>query len=256
MMNIIKKIQNKIILLVRSQTIRFIPNYIRADQNRNDRSGALYKAWGHIISNNIEGAYYEFGVYKGDCLSESLRIYNDYYNWILSQKNSDEEWRKKIQWYVDHQFYAFDTYEGMPKNDEGHHAFQEGSFVGTLDEVKKRINSLKHSKRVSYLKGEFSKVHREQPQEIENLDKVAIANIDCDLYQSTKDALEIIKDKLQQGTVLLMDDWDHFCADNSKGQRKALKEFLEKNNHIYLEDYIIYSFVGKAFIVHFNDQSI
>ena len=252
-MNIIQKIKNKIIVLLRSQTIRFLPNYIRVDQNRNDRSGALHKAWGHIISNNIKGSYYEFGVYKGDSLSESLRIYNNYYNWIQSQKNSDEEWRKKVHLYADHQFYAFDTYEGMPENDEGHHAFQQGSFLGTLDEVKKRINSLKQSKRVSYFKGEFSKVHREQPQEIENLDKVAIANIDCDLYQSTKDALEMIKDKLQQGTVLLMDDWDQFCADNSKGQRKALKEFLEKNNHIHVEDYIIYSFIGKAFIVHIND---
>ena len=63
----------------------------------------------------------------------------------------------------------------------------------------------------------------------------------------------MIKDKLQQGSVLLMDDWDQFCADNSKGQRKALKEFLEKNNHIHVEDYIIYSFLGKAFIVHFDD---
>ena len=156
-MSIIQKIKNKI------QTIRSLPNYIRIrmDQNRNDRSGALYKAWGYIISNNIKGSYYEFGVYKGDSLSESLRIYNNYYNWIQSQKNSDEEWRKKVHLYADHQFYAFDTYEGMPENDEGHHAFQQGSFLGTLDEVKKRINSLKHRKRVSYLKREFSKVQEE-----------------------------------------------------------------------------------------------
>ena len=254
MINIIQNLKNKIILLFRSQVIRFLPNYIRKDQNRNDRSGALYKAWGHIISNNIDGAYYEFGVYKGDSLSESLRIYNDYFFvYIQSQKNSDEEWRRKLDLCTDHQFYAFDTFEGIPENDEGHYAFKEGYMLGTLDEVKKRINKLKQSERVKYFKGEFSKVHREQSQEIENLDKVAIANIDCDLYKSTKVALEMIKDKLQQGTVLLMDDWYQFYADNSKGQRKALKEFLEKNNHIHIEEYIIYSFIGKAFIVHIND---
>jgi hypothetical protein len=246
-------VKSKIRKILDPQIRRVLPNYVVFEQNRNDRSGALYKAWGHIISNNITGAYYEFGVYKGDSFSESLRIYNDYYNWIQSQKSSEEEWRKKIQWYTEHQFYAFDTFEGMPENDERHHVFLQGSFLGKLSDVKQRMNKLKHSERVKYFKGEFGKVHKKQEAEIDKLDKVAIANVDCDLYLSTRDVLEIIKDKLQQGTILLMDDWYQFNADNSSGQRKAVKEFLENNQHIHLEDYVIYSHIGKAFIVHLNN---
>jgi len=245
-------IKSKIRKLLQSSVQRILPNYIVFDQNRNDRSGALFKAWGHVVSNNIIGAYYEFGVYLGDSLSESLRIYNGYYNWIHQQKSSDEKWRRHIHRYTDAKFYAFDTFLGMPENDEGHYVFQQGSFYGELSDVKQKISQLKHNERVKYFKGEFKQIIKNQQAEINELDKVAIANIDCDLYVSTRDALEIIKDKLQQGTILLMDDWHQFNAEKSSGQRKAVHEFLENNQHIHLEDYIIYSHIGKAFIVHLS----
>ena len=67
------------------------------------------------------------------------------------------------------------------------------------------------------------------------------------------DALDIVKPKLQQGTVLLMDDWNCFCADNKQGERLAVKEFLEKNKHITLESWFPYAHTGQAFIVHLNN---
>jgi hypothetical protein len=33
--------------------------------NKNDRAGALHRAWGHIFTNHIQGDYVEFGVYQG-----------------------------------------------------------------------------------------------------------------------------------------------------------------------------------------------
>ena len=234
---------------------RVLPSYVTFDQNRNDRSGALYKAWGHVISNNLRGSYYEFGVYKGDSLFESQRIYNGYYKWLLLQKKSDESWRRNIDWYIDHRFYAFDTFEGIPDNDEGHHAFQKGAFLGELQQVRQKLNRLKSGDQISYFKGEFGQFLEGGDQKLPELEKVAIANIDCDLYLSTRDALEIIRDKLQQGAVLMMDDWYQFEANNNKGQRKALKEFLQNNKQIELEDYFIYSHAGKAFIVHLKTRS-
>ena len=50
----------------------------------------------------------------------------------------------------------------------------------------------------------------------------------------------------------MMDDWNCFSSDRSKGERRALREFLEKNSDVELEDYFTYSFTGKAFIVHLN----
>ncbi|NCN08292.1 MAG: hypothetical protein GW938_00455 [Leptospira sp.] len=245
-------LKNIILNKLRKGFTKLIPPHATFDQNRNDRAGALYKAWGHIISNNIKGSYYEFGVYRGDSLYESLRIYNDYREWISGQKHSSEEWRRKINYYSEHKFYAFDTFEGMPENDEGHHAFQKGTFMGEIDLVKSKIETINKYGTIEYVKGEYGNVKKTEKDRIKEFDKVAIANIDCDLCISTIDALEIIKGKLQQGCILMMDDWYQFEADNKKGQRKATKEFLIKNKNISLEDYIIYGHIGKAFIVHLN----
>ena len=51
--------------------------------------------------------------------------------------------------------------------------------------------------------------------------------------------LEIVKPKLQQGTILMMDDWNCFGADNNQGERRALREFLEKNSNIETEIFFL-----------------
>ena len=43
------------------------------DINRNDISGVLHKAWGHIFNNNLTGDYVEFGVYRGATLIQAHR---------------------------------------------------------------------------------------------------------------------------------------------------------------------------------------
>ena len=83
----------------------------------------------------------------------------------------------------------------------------------------------------------------------------AIVNLDCDLYISTVDALNIIYPKLQQGTIFLVDDYNAFCADRNQGQRKAIREFLEAYPEIELEPWFPYSHLGQTFIVHLRDSS-
>ena len=34
---------------------RLLPGFVTFHQNRNDRIGALYKAWGHVINSNMGG---------------------------------------------------------------------------------------------------------------------------------------------------------------------------------------------------------
>jgi len=81
---------------------------------------------------------------------------------------------------------------------------------------------------IKYFKGLFSEVSKQNATNIADLQTAAIANIDSDLYMSARDALEIVKPKMQQGTILLMDDWNCFRADINQGERRALREFLEK----------------------------
>ena len=106
---------------------------------------------------------------------------------------------------------------------------------------------------IKYFKGLFSEVSKQNATNIADLQTAAIVNIDSDLYMSACDALEIVKPKLQQGAILMMDDWNCFSADNNQGERRALREFLEKNSHIETEKYFSYSFTGQSFIVHIKN---
>ena len=55
---------------------------------------------------------------------------------------------------------------------------------------------------------------------------------------------------LQQGTVILFDDWNAFTARASHGERAATREWLAANLRISLESYAKYGWHGEAFIVH------
>ncbi len=234
--------------------LRLIPSYIKSDYNRYDRVGALHKAWGLVITNQMSGSYYEFGVYKGESFRDSYRVYLRYDGWMKAQSESHEMWRRKINWDLKHSFYAFDTFEGMPENDENNESFSKGTFLSSLDEVKSAGEKIgmREGDQIKYFKGNFSDIAKERSDEFSNLQPAAIVNIDSDLYSSAVDALEIITPKLQQGTVLMMDDYNCFSANRNKGERYALSEFLEKHSEIEVEKWFPYLYVGQAFIVHLN----
>ncbi len=64
--------------------------------NRNDRIGALHRAWGHVFTSHMKGDYYEFGVYKGSSFCESIRQYKEFRFCLQSQLNSSEKWRVDV----------------------------------------------------------------------------------------------------------------------------------------------------------------
>ena len=249
-------IKSQVKKLLGRLTTPFLPSHVISDQNRNDRSGALHKAWGITVSNKTWGGYYEFGVYKGDTFRESYRIYQQYVKWMKCEANSPEKWRQEIDWKWDNHFYGFDTFKGMPDNDEGNQNFSKGTFLSSLDEVKRmgeKVGMFEKSGKIKYFQGTFDSIAQNNSADIERLQPAAVVNIDGDLYLSAVDALNIVKTKLQQGTILLMDDWNCFDADNKQGERRAVKEFLEQNKHITLEGWFPYSHTGQSFIVHLNN---
>ena len=52
--------------------------------------------------------------------------------------------------------------------------------------------------------------------------------IDCDLYSSTQLALEYIKPTLQEGTLLILDDFFSYKGSADKGVCGAFNEFTNK----------------------------
>ena len=225
---------------------------IRGNVNRNDRFSALYRAWGHIFSNNMYGDYVEFGVYRGDSLIFSLQAHSEFMKWLNNQKKSDEEWRKKVSKKTPlnklPQFHCLDTFDGMPDNNEQEIQFHSQSFTTSLDLVKRKV-SKKNSLgiQINFYKGYFKDNGIILKNKLKGR-KIVIANIDCDLKESTTDALKIISDFIDVGTIILFDDYNAFKADNKRGQRLAFKEFRSESKFKF-EKYFSYHMSGQSFLV-------
>ena len=136
----------------------------------------------------------------------------------------------------------------MPPNKEENATFKEGTFFANYSEVKNYYNenNLRKNDQLFLYKGLFSQTKCEL---IKNLvgRKICILNIDSDLYESAKDALEIAAPYLDIGSVLMFDDYNAFSANNEKGERRAFREFQCKNKLLW-ESWQAYHFSGQSFL--------
>lgn len=83
--------------------------------------------------------------------------------------------------------------------------------------------------------------------------KAAIVHLDCDLYSSTREVLDaLIRDRvLQDGTLLVFDDWNCNRANPNYGQRRAFGEFLKQlESRWSASSFINYGPNAAVFILH------
>lgn len=222
---------------------------VRGDVHRRDRAGALNRAWGHVFTNHLVGDYVEFGVYHGDSFIQSHKQYRQFREWLRQQTTSPEPWRRQLAVEfigpVAH-FHGLDTFAGMPENAEGERTFATGTFKSDIDAVRRRCAAeFTAEAGFSLHQGRFADTPDDwaAPEA-----KAAIINIDGDLYESCVDALAMSQRLMQVGTVLMMDDYNAFSADNAKGERRALREFIGKTGFT-IEPWFSYMYSGQAFLI-------
>lgn len=186
------------------------------------RDKMLYTAMQYVRTSGLKGDYFEFGVYKGSNLIAAYHIAQRY----LSDMN----------------FYAFDSFEGLPEGDE---VFEKGQFSCTEKEV---IFNLKKKKvdlsKIKIVAGWFNETLKG------NFPPIAIAYIDCDLYESTVTVLEFLAKYLENGALVIFDEWFAYRSDPKKGEQKAFQEWLTKNPRISAIEYQKFGWSGNSFIIH------
>ncbi len=175
--------------------------------------------------------YFEFGCHSGRTFSAAV--------------NAAKYLRLK-----EPEFYAFDSFEGLPETKaENDGYFQEGTFCTSRDDFvgivgKKTDLSLddKYIVQGYYCDSLTPEVQARMP-------KAGVVHIDVDLYSSTVDVLEFIKPLLVAGTLLIFDDWYCFPGGSQMGERRALTEFLDENPGFEVEPWKSYSTFGQSFFV-------
>lgn len=190
----------------------------------------------YVKNEKVQGEYFEFGVARGLTFAGA---------YLLSRKY-ETQIRK---------FYAFDSFCGFPELGEIDREFErfktgeESWSIVEFDETLKKADV--DREQVEIVKGWFrDTLNSNLSTQLSDLNaKASIVWIDCDLYESSKQALNFIAPFLQNGSVVIFDDWYCYHSDPSKGEQRALAEFLSENSTIQFTQYRKFGIVGNSFIV-------
>jgi O-methyltransferase len=238
----LKRLRDRVIEKLRS-FLRIPPNYI--GDNGCLRAAASFVAW-----NQVEGDYLEFGVWRGYSFVAA-------YHEILRQRAAHRRFGFESPEYARWQaarprFFAFDSFDGLPAGraermvdyGPGAYACTEEEFLANLRDQDVDLTD------VVTVKGFYEDTCTSDTAARNNLTKAAIVMIDCDLYESTVPVLNFLTGLVQQGTILVFDDWFRFKGSPDAGEQRACREWLARNPHIQLAEFWRQGPQAVAFVVN------
>jgi hypothetical protein len=197
--------------------------------------GVLDSAISMSMINQVEGDYLEFGVFRGDRLTQAYETATFLTKWIRSGK---DPYMKKASTRSLEQmrFFGFDSFEGLPKANtidvaQGQEEWiGEGGFSASLEEVTALMPKKGISEgRIKLIKGWFNETLTPETKRQLELKSAAIVYVDCDYYESAVPALEFVTDLLVDGSVLIFDDWFIFRGRSDRVEQRAFHEWQERH---------------------------
>ena len=210
-----------------------------------EKARVLRKVFWHLNVEGMQGDYFEFGVAFGNSL-EAARL----------AAKSGRAPRLGIS-SPDRRFFGFDTFESFSSNDKDdqHSTWQGRKFSFPYETVKKRF---RRRSNVTVLKGDASDLgsatvfDRSARTQIGPSPKVAVAMFDMDLKGPTTGALKFVFPMLQDGSILIFDEFFGFGGRPELGESGALQDFLADHPELRLREYAHYGDGGRVFQVHFS----
>jgi len=218
----------------------------------------MEKAARFVACEMIEGDYLEFGTYQGGTFIDAYRsLEQQFQNRIALKIGGDKEEAardKRRKLWESMRFFAFDSFEGLPEltNDDGESPdFQEGQFAFPVEKFQERVSAAGVPiEQTRIVKGWFSDTCVPETIEKYELKKAAVVWVDADLYSSTKTVLHFITDLLQDGTIIVFDDWFSFKGSPYAGEQKAFHEWMETiEGRFTLQEYQRESWKRMSFVV-------
>jgi hypothetical protein len=163
--------------------------------------------------------------------------------------------------------HLFDSFEGLPdyESEIDRNSYEIGgrniwtdkmkfpdAFLAQFGQahhlhIRDRLSEVIRAERVVLHKGFYSETLKQDLGL-----KAAIVHFDCDLYQSSIEVFDGLArmDALQDGCVLLFDDWNCNRANPNYGQRRALREFLNRQFRFTASPWFTYGYNGAAYHLH------
>ncbi|CAA0092941.1 8-demethyl-8-(2,3-dimethoxy-alpha-L-rhamnosyl)-tetracenomycin-C 4'-O-methyltransferase [Halioglobus japonicus] len=202
----------------------------------------LAKASRFVACEMIDGDYIEFGVYQGKTFIDAHRLLKHQFKRRIGLdvggENQQQAKAKRQQVWNDMRFIAFDSFEGLPEltqDDTTTPDFTKGQYACSLNEFNRRISKAGvPAEKVATVKGFFCETCVSSAYAKLNLRKAAIVWLDADLYSSTKDVLNFLPPLLQDGTILIFDDWFSYKGSPFEGVQRAFREWEKEMENQYV----------------------
>ena len=206
-------------------------------ENTLSKYTAIKKAMFLNYTDNTSGDYLEFGVFTGSSFNFAMKI--------------DKKMQKIFKRKIDTNFIGFDSFDGFGdiKPIDENPSFKSDFFKVNKKKVIKNIEKNSKNQKFRLIDGFYQETIKNKNANHYKIYKSRIIMIDCDLKESTALALNFAKPTLQEGTIIIFDDFNYFKGNKNKGEYGAFDDFKNKNPNIEFRRVFDYGYSGRAFIV-------
>jgi len=201
-----------LILKLKTVLISFVIRNLNGDNFHNlNKFIQIYKIWNNIKLDSIKGDYIEFGIFKGKSLYHSVKT------------------AKKINAEKNITFWGLDSFEGFPV--ENHEFYKAKNFKASKSKVKNSFNKYKNVKIIDgYFEDTLSS------DELQNIENISFAFIDCDIYESAQVAFKFIKSKMTKGGFIMIDDFTSIDK-NGNYIAKSFFDIFDDREVVFFDNY-------------------
>ena len=214
--------------------ISFIPPYLEFSVAK---YLAIKKAMYITAHDATNGSYLEFGVFTGSSFNFAMKA-NKKIEKIFGKTNCE--------------FIGFDSFKGFGKikKEDENPRFADRIFSVNEEKVLKNIEKCSKGQKMRIVKGFYEDTIKNKTAQDLNIDKARVVMIDCDLKESARLALEFIRPAIQEGTIILFDDFVFFKGNENKGEFGAFHDFQKKYPEILFRRIFDYGNASAAFIAY------
>jgi O-methyltransferase len=161
-----------------------------------------------VLEDGVPGDFIETGIWRGGAVILMRAIL-------------------KAHGVTDRIVYGADSFEGLPKPDAANYPADAGDRHWTFDQLAVSLEQVTANvaryglldDQVRLLKGWFKDTLPRAP-----IERLAVARLDGDMYESTMEALEVLYPKLEPGGFLIVDDYGAV-----EGCKRAIEDYRRRS---------------------------
>ena len=162
-------------------------------------------------TSNLEGDYWECGVFEGGSASRLLEVIPK-----------------------DRKLVLFDSFEGLPQETENDNFHKKGDFKhpdGGIENFERVKNYFSSYQNVTIVKGWIPETFKDFTES-----KLCFVHLDLYIYEGYKYTLDFVWPRLVSGGIIALDD---YAAPTCAGAKKATDEFVELHGLTVIDHYYI-----------------